>query len=181
MSKTMSPCPGEQQKKKELTMLHHDSEKPDNYFRRWTNEDLSLSSLLCIVDTFKGICQDIHTNHGYDLVVKLSARNKIRVGHESTRKKIARERRERSYERGRGEHERETRSRKGMELNQRHLADHFQPAISCVWFESIPQNRIFFCSSSLHPHHFNLCCSLFILIFFTPREEISSLLLIKIT
>jgi hypothetical protein len=45
-------------------MLHHDCEEFNDDLRARPDQDLSLSSLFCVVDGLEGVAQNIHTNHG---------------------------------------------------------------------------------------------------------------------
>ncbi|KAK1338205.1 hypothetical protein QTO34_001319, partial [Cnephaeus nilssonii] len=46
-----------------VTMLHHHSQKQDDDFGAWPNENLAFASLFGIVDTLRSISQDIHAHH----------------------------------------------------------------------------------------------------------------------
>jgi hypothetical protein len=45
-------------------MLHHDSQELDDDFRARPDHNLSLASLLGIVDGLQGVTQNVHAHHG---------------------------------------------------------------------------------------------------------------------
>merc|ERR1719270_827439 len=53
----------------DVSVLHHDGEKPDDDLGAGSDEDLSLASLLRIVYTLQAISQGVHTNHPAELLL----------------------------------------------------------------------------------------------------------------
>lgn len=45
-------------------MLHHDGEEADDHLGARPDEHLALAALLCIVDAFESIGQNVHPHHG---------------------------------------------------------------------------------------------------------------------
>ena len=54
------------------TVFHHDSEKFDDYFRARSDENLSLATLLCVVDRLQSVVQHVHSHHGVEVLGLLS-------------------------------------------------------------------------------------------------------------
>ena len=59
-------------------MFHHDLQKLDNNFRRWSNKYLAFASFFSIVDTLKCISEYAHSNHDQGLLPERKIINKIK-------------------------------------------------------------------------------------------------------
>lgn len=46
-----------------VTMFHHDSQKFDDDFGAWAQQNLAFATFLSVVDAFQGIGQNIHSHH----------------------------------------------------------------------------------------------------------------------